>query len=61
MAVVFDEKVLWPLRKFFSGHHVATVRREGCSGMENGELLERLDGSYDVFILGDMNLSSSSN
>lgn len=61
MTIVFDENVPWPLRKFFSGHHVTTVQREGFGGMENGELLERLDGSYDVFILCDKNLRYQQN
>lgn len=56
MKIVFDENVPWPMRNFFPGHDVTSVQREGFGGMENGELLGRLDGDFDVFILCDKNL-----
>lgn len=56
MKIVFDENVPWPLREFLSDHDVTSVQREGFGGMENGELLEHLDGSFDVFVLCDKNL-----
>jgi len=56
MKIVFDENVPWPLRKFLPGHDVTSVQREGLGGMENGTLLKRLDGNFDVFILCDKNL-----
>lgn len=49
MKVVFDENVPWPLRKFLSGCEVTSVQREGFGGFENGELLDRLEGNFDVF------------
>lgn len=61
MKIVFDENVPWPMRKFFPGHDVTSVQREGFGGMENGELLGRLDGGFDVFILCDKNLRYQQN
>ena len=56
MKIAFDENVPWPLRKLLPAHEVTSVQREGFGGMENGELLARLDGCFDVFILCDKNL-----
>lgn len=56
MKIVFDENVPWPLRKFLPAHEVTSVQREGFGGMENGALLAKLDGRFDVFILCDKNL-----
>ncbi|MDH4409104.1 MAG: hypothetical protein QE273_05755 [Verrucomicrobiales bacterium] len=61
MKIVFDENVPWPLRKFIPAHEVTSVQREGFGGMENGALLARLDGSFDVFILCDKNLRYQQN
>ena len=56
MKVIFDENVPWPLWKLLIGHEVTSVQREGFGGMENGELLDQLDGRFDVFVLCDKNL-----
>lgn len=61
MKIVFDENVPWPLRKFLPDHEVTSVQREGFGGMENGALLARLYGSFDVFILCDKNLRYQQN
>ena len=61
MKIVFDENVPWPLRKSLPDHDVTSVQREGFGGMENGELLNQLDGRFDVFILCDKNLRYQQN
>ena len=61
MKVVFDENVPWPLQKFLSVHEVTSVQQEGYGGMGNGELLNNLDGNFDVFILCDKNLRYQQN
>lgn len=61
MKVVFDENVPWPLRKLLSDYAVTSVQREGLGGAKNGELLEALDGKFDVFILCDKNLRYQQN
>ena len=61
MKIIFDENVLWPLRKFLPDHDVTSVQREGFGGSENGELLAKLEGKFDVFILCDKNLRYQQN
>lgn len=61
MRIIFDENVPWPLLKFLPDHDVTSVQREGFGGMGNGELLNRLDGRFDVFILCDKNLRYQQN
>ncbi len=61
MKIVFDENVPWPLRQFLTGHEVTSVQREGHGGVENGELLSRLEGHFDIFILADKNLRYQQN
>ena len=56
MRIIFDENVPLPLRQFFAGHEVTTVQREGWTGVQNGELISRVDGKFDVLILADKNL-----
>ncbi len=61
MKIIFDENVPWPLRKFLPDHDVTSVQREGFGGSENGELLAKLEGKFDVFILCDKNLRYQQN
>ena len=56
MTIIFDENVPLPLRQFFAGHEVTTVQLEGCTGIQNGELISRIDRRFDVLILADKNL-----
>ena len=56
MTIILDENVPWPLRKFFAVHEVTTVQLEGWTGVQNGELISRIDGRFDVLILADKNL-----
>ena len=43
------------------GRYVTSVQREGHRGIENGELLARLEGHFDIFILADKNLRYQQN
>ena len=61
MRIIFDENVPWPLRQFLPDHDITNVQREGFSGMENGELLNLLDGNFEVLILCDKNLRYQQN
>jgi hypothetical protein len=61
MRIIFDENVPWPLRQFLPDHDITSVQREGFGGMENGELLNLLDGNFDVFVLCDKNLRYQQN
>ena len=61
MKVIFDENVPWPLRRFLTDYAVTSVQREGFGGKGNGDLLNLLDGNFDVFILCDKNLRYQQN
>ena len=61
MKLIFDENVPLPLRQFFSGHVVTSVQAEGWAGVENGAIIDRVDGRFDVLILADKNLRYQQN
>lgn len=56
MTIVFDENVPWPLNCSLAPHHVTTVQKEGWAGIQNGELIEKVDGLFDILLLADKNL-----
>ena len=56
MTIIFDENVPLPLRQFLAGREITTVQLEGWTGVQNGELISRIDGRFDVLILADKNL-----
>ncbi|MBG7608199.1 MAG: hypothetical protein IZT59_09265 [Verrucomicrobia bacterium] len=61
MKIIFDENVPWLLRQFLTNHEVTSVPREGYGGIENGELLAKLEEYFDIFILADKNLRYQQN
>jgi hypothetical protein len=61
VKIIFDENVPLPLRQFFPAHAVTTVQAEGWSGVENGAILECVDGRFDVLLLADKNLRYQQN
>jgi hypothetical protein len=56
MKILLDECVPRPLRKLLPDHEVVTVQEAGWAGIENGNLLRRAEGQFDVFITADKNL-----
>jgi hypothetical protein len=61
MKVVFDENVPEPLRQFLTHHEVTTVQQQGWSGIGNGQLLQKVDRTFDVLLLADKNLRYQQN
>jgi hypothetical protein len=61
MRIVFDENVPWPLRQFFTGHEVSSVQSEGWAGVENGAIIEIVEGRFDVLVPADKNLRYQQN
>ena len=61
MTIIFDENVPRPLSRHFASHTVTSVQREGWKGTQNGALIEKIDGHFDVFLLADKNLSYQQN
>ncbi len=56
MRVLLDECVDRRLASAIRGHEVATVPDAGWSALQNGELLARAQGEFDVFVTVDRNL-----
>jgi hypothetical protein len=57
VRVLIDECLNWRLSRALPGHFCKSVQRMGWSGIENGELLEKMrQERFDVFITGDRNL-----
>jgi hypothetical protein len=58
MRVILDECLPRRLGLELGGHAVLTVPQAGMAGMANGELLARIQGSFDAFITIDQNLAA---
>ena len=49
------------MRRDLPGHEVKTAQEMGWAGIKNGRLLALAQGSFQVFITGDRNLSFQQN
>ena len=56
MRVLLDEQMPTGLVAELTGHEVRTVGQLGWKGLENGQLLGRAAGQFDVLISMDKNL-----
>jgi hypothetical protein len=56
VKIIFDENIPRPLKQFFPEDSVITVQNAGWAGCKNGQLLARIEGEFDVFVLADKNL-----
>jgi hypothetical protein len=61
VRVILDENVPIQMARFLIGHDVTTVQREGWAGIENGDLLNLVDGHFDVMVPADKNLRYQQN
>jgi predicted nuclease of predicted toxin-antitoxin system len=61
MKILFDECVPWPIHKLLVGHECTTSQREGWGGIQNGELLARAEGKFDLFVTSDQNIEYQQN
>ena len=61
MRILLDECVPWPMNKLLSGHSCSSVQDQGWSGIKNGELLQRAEGEFDLFITSDQNIRYQQN
>jgi hypothetical protein len=59
--VLFDENMPRKLRHDISNAVVRTVQEEGWAGFENGELLRRASGRFDVLLTADQRLRYQQN
>jgi hypothetical protein len=56
MKILLDECLPWPMHRLLSNHTCTSVQAEGWSGIRNGDLLERAEGRFELFITSDQNI-----
>lgn len=61
MRVIVDECLPNRLCKALTGHDAILVQKAGYSGLKDGALLDRIDGTFDVFLTIDGNLTYQQN
>ena len=49
------------MHKLLSGHACSTVQDLGWGGLKNGDLLQRAEGAFDLFITSDQDLRYQQN
>ena len=49
------------MHKILRGHSCSTVQGEGWGGIKNGDLLQRAEGAFDLFITSDQNIRYQQN
>ena len=57
MRVLLDECLPWPMHRLLDDHSCTSVQAEGWSGIRNGDLLQRAEAHFDLFIISDQNIS----
>ena len=61
VRVLFDQGTPVPLRDHLRGHEVITAFEAEWSDLSNGELLDRADAQFDVFVTTDQQLRYQQN
>jgi predicted nuclease of predicted toxin-antitoxin system len=61
MRILLDECVPWPMHRLLSSHACSSVQEQGWGGIKNGELLQRAEGKFDLFITSDQNIRYQQN
>lgn len=61
MKILLDECVPWPMHRLLTGHTCTSVQAQGWSGIRNGDLLQRAEGEFDLFITSDQNIRYQQN
>lgn len=61
MRVLLDESLPHDLAAELRRHEVQTVVGAGWAGLQNGEILRRASGQFDVFVTMDQNIPFQQN
>lgn len=61
MRILLDECVPWPMHKLLRGHDCSTVQDQGWGGIKNGDLLQRAEREFDLFVTADQNIRYQQN
>ncbi len=59
--ILLDENLPRPLIEDLAEHEVTTVQELGWSGIQNGDLIQKIEGKFDVFLTSDKNLRYQQN
>ena len=61
MKILLDECVPLPVREILGGHDCRTAQQMGWKNIGNGELLDRAEGEFDLFITADQGVRYQQN
>jgi hypothetical protein len=61
MRISLDECVPWPMHRLLASHSCTSVQAKGWGGIKNGDLLERAEAEFDLFITSDQNIRYQQN
>lgn len=61
MKILLDECVPWPIHQILTGHDCVTAQQRGWGGIKNGDLLQRAEAEFDLFITSDQNIRYQQN
>ncbi|HXR08844.1 MAG TPA: DUF5615 family PIN-like protein [Candidatus Acidoferrum sp.] len=61
MKILLDECVPWPMHQLLSNHQCITAQHRGWGGIKNGQLLQRAEDEFDLFITSDQNIRYQQN
>lgn len=61
MRILLDESLPRPLAQLLQMHEVRTVTEMGCSGLDNGALLQQAAAKFDVLLTADQNIEFQQN
>src|SRR6266567_2529411 len=61
MKILFDQGTPAPLRHTLAGHTISTAYEMGWDQLENGDLLDAAEASFDALITTDQNLRYQQN
>ena len=61
MRILFDQGTPVPLRHAPAGHTISTAYEMGWAKLENGDLLNTAEASFDAFITTDQSLRYQQN
>ena len=61
MKILLDECVPWPMRRLLRNHACTSVQEKGWSGIRNGDLLQRAEADFELFITADQNIRYQQN
>jgi predicted nuclease of predicted toxin-antitoxin system len=61
MKILLDECVPWPMHRLLHDHTSTSVQAQGWGGIRNGDLLQRAEAEFDLFITADQNIRYQQN